>query len=480
MTKCENKSYIVHSSFVHHMGYGFGDMSSSMFWKVFSYYLPFFYSNIFGLSLTDAGIILLVTRIWDAVSDPMMGIIADRTHTRWGKYRPYLLFVAPLFSIAGILLFTTPDWSYGAKLVWAYVTYILMMTVYTGINVPYGAMLGVMTADSQEKTVYSSFRMFFAYGGSFLALFLWEPLCNALGGYNSPQGWFWAMVVIAAACFVLFICCFLMTKEELKTVSTVSIGSDFKALLSNNPWWILIGAALCFNLFCTVRGATVAYYFADIIPAGATLNFQLGDFFQLSTFNFQLLFYAGLFLAVGEVSNMIGVALCVPLADRFGKKTTFIAVNIGLCVLSVLFFFIPVSQPGFWLMLIAQVFISMLTGIMSPLVWSMYADVSDYAEQRYKTASTGLIFSSSSMAQKFGGAIGGSAALWLLAACGYITNQPSVISNQPESALLCLRCLMSFIPALVSLVAVLVVSFYPLTTARMKEIDAELQIQRAR
>ena len=457
MTKCENKSYIVNPSFVHHIGYGFGDMSSSMFWKIFSYYLPFFYSNIFGLSLKDAGIILLVTRIWDAVSDPMMGIIADRTQTRWGKYRPYLLFVAPLFSIAGI-----------------------MMTVYTGINVPYGAMLGVMTADSQEKTVYSSFRMFFAYGGSFLALFLWEPLCNAFGGYHSPQGWYWAMVVIAAACFVLFICCFLLTKEELKTVSTVSIGKDFKSLLSNKPWWILIGAALCFNLFCTVRGATVAYYFADIIPAGATLNFQLGDFFQLSTFNFQLLFYAGLFLAVGEVSNMIGVALCVPLAARFGKKTTFIAVNIALCVLSVLFFFIPVSQTGFWLMLLAQILISMLTGVMSPLVWSMYADVSDYAEQRYKTASTGLIFSSSSMAQKFGGAIGGSAALWLLAACGY-NSQLSILNSQlpqPDSALLCLRCLMSFIPAAVSIIAVLVVSFYPLTTAKMAEIDAQLKTQR--
>ncbi len=473
---------IVNSKWLRHIGYGFGDMSSSMFWKVFSYYLPFFYSNIFGLSLKDAGIILLVTRIWDAVSDPMMGILADRTQTRWGKYRPYLLFVAPLFSIAGILLFTTPDWGYTAKLVWAYATYILMMTVYTGINVPYGAMLGVMTADSQEKTVYSSFRMFFAYGGSFLALFLWEPLCNALGGYNTPQGWFWAMVVIAAACFVLFICCFLLTKEELKTVSTVSIGSDFKALLSNKPWWILIGAALCFNLFCTVRGATVAYYFADIIPEGATLSLSLGEGRGEV---FQLLFYAGLFLAVGEVSNMIGVALCVPLAARFGKKTTFIAVNIALCILSVLFFFIPVSQTGFWLMLLAQILISMLTGVMSPLVWSMYADVSDYAEQKYKTASTGLIFSSSSMAQKFGGAIGGSAALWLLAACGYISN-PQTISNlqtgeaftQPDSALLCLRCLMSFIPAAVSIIAVLVVSFYPLTTARMKEIDAQLKIQR--
>jgi len=140
------------------IGYGFGDMSSSTFWKIFSYYLPFFYSNIFGLSLIDAGVLVLVTRIWDAVSDPMMGIIADRTNTKWGKYRPFLLWVAPLFSICGILLFTTPDWNYGAKLIWAYVTYIMMMTVYTGINVPYGAMLGVMTDDSNEKTVFSSFE----------------------------------------------------------------------------------------------------------------------------------------------------------------------------------------------------------------------------------------------------------------------------------------------------------------------------------
>ncbi|MBQ7495940.1 MAG: MFS transporter, partial [Bacteroidaceae bacterium] len=256
-----------------YIGYGLGDMSSSMFWKVFSYYLPFFYSNVFGLSLVDAGVLVLVTRIWDAVSDPMMGVIADRTQTRWGKYRPYLLFVAPLFSIAGILLFTTPDWSYGAKLVYAYVTYILMMTVYTGINVPYGAMLGVMTDDPQEKTVFSSFRMFFAYGGSFIALAAWEPLVNffkagGLGGGttgHTAAAWQHAMMVIAAICFILFLGCFALTRERLKTVSTVSVGKDFKALLSNRPWWLLIVAALCFNLFCTVRGATVAYYFADII-----------------------------------------------------------------------------------------------------------------------------------------------------------------------------------------------------------------------
>ena len=455
-----------------HIGYGFGDMASSMFWKIFSYYLPFFYSNIMGLSLKDAGIILLVTRLWDAVSDPMMGVLADRTKTRWGKYRPYLLFVAPLFSVCGILLFTCPDWQYTAKLIWAYITYILMMTIYTGINVPYGAMLGVMTDDSHEKTIYSSFRMFFAYGGSFLALFLWEPLCNAFGGYYSQQGWFWAIVVIATCCLMLFVGCFLLTREQVHTISTVSVGNDLKALFHNGPWWLLIGAALCFNLFCTVRGATVAYFFSDIIPADT----------QLTLGPLSFLFYAGLFLGMGEICNMIGVALCVPLSARLGKKSTFIFVNVALAILSVAFFFIPISASGFWWMLVAQVLISLLTGVMSPLVWSMYADVSDYAEYRFHTASTGLIFSSSSMAQKFGGAIGGAATLWLLAACGYVTDTQLLsdpnFAGQPLEALNCLKYLMSFIPALISVIAILIVSCYPLSTARMNEIEDQLYIQR--
>uniref|UniRef100_A0AB33IN38 MFS transporter n=1 Tax=Prevotella sp. GTC17253 TaxID=3236793 RepID=A0AB33IN38_9BACT len=459
------------SKLIEKVGYGFGDMSSSMFWKIFSYYLPFFYSNIFGLSLADAATLMLVTRIWDAVSDPMMGIIADRTNTQWGKYRPYLLWIAPLFSISGILLFTTPDWGYAAKLIWAYVTYILMMTVYTAINVPYGAMLGVLTDDSNEKTVFSSFRMFFAYGGSFIALFAWEPLTRLFGGYDSTQGWFWAMVSISVACFILFLLCFVITREHLKTVSNVSIGSDIKSLLHNKPWWLLIGAALCFNLFNTVRGSTVAYFFKDIIGDGAVLMF----------FTTQLAFYGGLFLGVGEVSNMLGVSITVPIANRIGKKTTFMLVDVLLIALSIIFFFIPCSPSGYWWMLILQVLISILTGIMSPLVWSMYADVSDYAELKFKTASTGLIFSSSSMAQKFGGAIGGSAALWLLGGFGYITD-PAILAKggvvQPEAALDCLRYLMSFIPAGVALVSLVVVYFYPLTTEKIENINTQLKAVR--
>ena len=160
------------------IGYGFGDMSSSMFWKIFSYYLPFFYSNVFGLSLGHAGTLLLITKLYDAFSDPVMGMIADRTKTRWGRYRPYLLWCAIPFALAGVLTFTTPDGSYAFKHAYAYISYIIMMTAYTAINVPYGAMLGVLTPDSREKTVFSSFRMFFAYAGSFIALSIFDPPQN--------------------------------------------------------------------------------------------------------------------------------------------------------------------------------------------------------------------------------------------------------------------------------------------------------------
>lgn len=456
----------IRTSFGEKVGYGFGDMSSSMFWKIFSYYLPFFYSNIFGLTLDQVALLLVVTRIWDAVTDPMMGVLADRTATKWGKYRPYLLLMAVPFALSGIFLFSTPAATPTLKLVWAYLTYIMMMTVYTGINVPYGAMLGVMTDDSDTKTVLSSYRMFFAYGGSFLALFCWEPLCKVLGGYDSPAGWQNTMIVIAAFCLILFLLCFRMTREKLHTVSKVSVGSDLKSLLKNAPWWILIGAALCSNLFNTVRGSTVAYFFNDVI--GQNVHLNLGPL--------SFLFYAGLFLSIGEVCNMLGVALAVPLSEKLGKKTTYMLSFAALIVFSAIFFYIPASQSGYLWMIVLQVVISIFTGVISPLVWSMYADVSDFAENRDGTASTGLIFSSASMAQKFGGAFGGFAVMWLLNAFGYNTAQGAV---QTPEAIKGLWLLMSWIPAAVAAVAVVVVFFYPLTRKRMEAIQVELAAKRS-
>ena len=458
------------------IGYGFGDMSSSMFWKLFSYFLPFFYSNVFGLSLADAGVLMLVTRVWDAVSDPMMGIIADRTKTRWGKYRPYLLFFALPFALCGVLLFTTPE---TGKTIWAYVTYILMMTVYTGINVPYGSLLNVMTADSDEKSVLSSFRMFFAYGGSFIALFAWEPLCNMFDKARvvtagasglaaistSPEAWNKAMIVIASCCFILFILSFLMTKEHVKSESTVSVGQDLKLLLKNKPWWLMIGAALASNLFNTVRGTTTAYFFSDYIVKTVEMAPQ-----------WAFLVSASIFLSIGEIANMVGVVLAVPMSKHLGKKSTYILSMAILIGLSIMFFFLPATTGGYWAMLVFQILISIFTGVVSPLVWSMYADVADYSELKDGTASTGLIFSSASMAQKFGGAFGGAAVMWMLAAFGYDTTAGVV---QTETAITGLRILMSWIPAAVAALAILVVWFYPLTKQKMAGVQFELASRRS-
>ncbi len=412
---------------------------------------------------------MLVTRIWDAVSDPMMGVIADRTSTKWGKYRPYLLWIAIPFAVVGVLLFTTPDMGYAGKRIWAYVTYILMMTVYTAINVPYGAMLGVMTSDSDEKTVFSSFRMFFAYAGSFIVLAGWEPLCKAFNsmrgieaGVNDPVSWQYAMIVVAACCAVLFFMTFALTKETVKSEKKeTSVASDLGSLFKNAPWWILLGGVLFFNLFNAARYTAGPFFFASVIGDGA----------QLKIFSAEFLFYAGIFFAVGEVANMAGVAMTPMITRKIGKKSTFMGCLVLLIVLSCLFFFVPLTTGGYWVMMFLQVVISVLTGVVSPLVWSMYADIADFAELKFKTASTGLIFSSSSMAQKFGGAIGGSAVTAILAAVGYSTEAGAV---QTETALVWVRALMSFVPAAVAALSLLFLFFYPLTTKRMKEIQVEL------
>lgn len=436
------------------IAYGLGDMSTSMFWKIFSFYLPIFYSDVFGLPLSAAAMLMLVTRIWDAVSDPMMGVIADRTRSRRGKYRPYLLWMAVPFALAGCLLFTTPGWGASAKLVWAYGTYILMMTVYTAINVPYGAMLAVMTDDSDEKTVFSSYRMFFAYTGSFIALFAWEPLCayflDGQSGIVAEQtAWQHAMFVVSAACIILFVLCYRFTRERVDAgVSPSSIASDFRSLLRNRPWWVLTAAALCSNLFNTVRGGTVAYYFKYYIGDGASVEFA----------GLSFLFYAGLVLAVGEVCNMLGVACAVPVSRRLGKRGTMLACCALLAVLSAAFFYVPCTCGGFVVMLELQIAISVLTGIISPLIWSMYADVADYAAVRYGTASSGLIFSSGSMAQKFGGALAGWGVISLLDGFGLVPNAEA----QTEAALLGLRLTMSWIPAVVAVVMGFVALCYPL------------------
>lgn len=465
------------------IGYGFGDMSSSMFWKIFSYYLPFFYSNIFGLSLAHAGTLVLVTKLYDAVSDPVMGLIADRTNTRWGKYRPYLLWIAIPFAVAGVLVFFTPQTdNYTFKHVYAYVTYILMMTVYTAINVPYGAMLGVMTDDSREKSVFSSFRMFFAFIGSFIAMGSFEPLLklrqSILGTLpaewtladSTPADWTIAVSVIGIVCAVLFILSFVMTRERVteaemakepvkensdETAKT-SVAEDLKALVANGPWWMLLGGGIAILLFNCVRGGAAAYYFADVLGTNA-------------------IFTLALFLTVGEISQLVGVVVTVPVSEKIGKKATFLLVLVAVTVLSIIVAFLPETPAGMWALLVSQILICIAIGINSPLLWSMFADVADYSELKNGRASTGLIFSSSSMAQKFGAAFGSAIVLWVLMAFGYDNAKGAV---QTPEALATIKALISWIPAIGSAAGIAIMLGYPLTDKKMSEIRQELSKKR--
>ena len=201
------------------IGYGFGDMASSMFWKLFGSYLMIFYTDVFGLPAAMVGTMFLITRVWDSAFDPIVGVIADRTHSRWGKFRPYLLFLAVPFALIGILTFTTPDLNDTGKLVYAYITYSLMMMVYSAINVPYASLLGVMSPEPKERNTLSTYRMTFAYIGSFVALLLFMPMVNYFKqGHSEQYGWMMGVVIIAVMCAALFYGCFAWTRERVKPI----------------------------------------------------------------------------------------------------------------------------------------------------------------------------------------------------------------------------------------------------------------------
>lgn len=466
------------------IGYGFGDFASSMFWKIFSYYLPIFYSDVFGLSTAHAATLLLITKLYDAVSDPLMGIIADRTNTKWGKYRPYLLWIAIPFALIGTFSFFVPDAGYSTKHIYAYVMYILMMTVYTAINVPYGAMLGVVTDDSKEKSVFSSFRMFFAYVGSFVAMgifLLFEkmvigqpvlvdgvPKLDDAGnavlakgvGDAAPMQWTLVVGIVAIICAILFICSFLLTREHVKVEKPKgekqSIRKDLSALLHNGPWWLLLGAAIGQLLCGSIRGGAAAYYFANILEANIWLT-------------------CAIYLIIGEIGQMMGVVLAVPFSVKYGKRNTFVGAMAAVIVFSTLIWFIPVDTAAGLLLLVAlQILVSLAIGVSAPLTWSMFADVADYSELKNNSASTGLIFSSSSMAQKFGGAIGAWLLLTIIGAFGYNKD----LAVQAPETLGAIKAVMSWIPAVGALISIGFLSLYPLTTAKMKEIQTELSAKR--
>lgn len=451
------------------IGYGFGDMASSMFWKLFGAYLMIFYTDVFGLPAAVVGTMFLITRIWDSAFDPIVGVVADRTHSRWGKFRPYLLWLAVPFGIIGVLTFVTPDWSPTGKLVYAYVTYSLMMMIYSAINVPYASLLGVMSPNPKERNTLSTYRMTFAYIGSFIALLLFMPLVNFFSGNSKDlgdqqTGWTMAVVVIAILCIILFFGCFAWTKERVKPIKEAQnpLKEDLKDLFKNKPWWILLGAGVAALVFNSIRDGATVYYFKYFVVEEdyATVSF-FGMSFVLS----------GLYLALGQAANIIGVIAAAPVSNRIGKRNTYMWAMIIATVLSVIFYWFD-KEDLIW-MFVFQALISICAGSIFPLLWSMYADCADYSELKTGNRATGLIFSSSSMSQKFGWAIGTAITGWLLGFFGFQAN-----AVQSEEAISGIKMFLSFLPVVGTILSVVFISMYPLTEKKMKDITTELECKR--
>ncbi len=439
------------------IGYALGDAAAGgITWKVMSIAFPLFFTNIFGLTVADTATLMLLARMFDVVTDPLMGSLADRTQSRWGTYRPWLIFGAVPLGLVFALLLYTPEIGPVGKRIYAYTLYLLMMAVYTAVNVPYGSLLGVMTDDDNEKNQFSSYRMVGAYAMGFITLLSFPYLQKMVGGSDAHQ-----YAVLGAAlgglAALMTLACGLMTKERLKPVRAEKFSlRPFADLVKNKPWIYLTLIGICSNFFNGFRYAV----------AGYMLTYCLGGEVTVSG----LIINYTVFMTFGEVTCMIFGGLSPKFTQIVGsKKKAFIWSAVICAATSVLFFFIPMDPDYIWAMVAMVILTSVGIGFYSPLLWSMYADVADYATEKNGTSSTGLIFSSGTMSQKFGSAISGALVALMLGAVGFISGTNAdgqtvvtIAAENMDSVKNMIWMLFSIFPAIIAGLMILLVVKYPI------------------
>jgi GPH family glycoside/pentoside/hexuronide:cation symporter len=460
-------------TFFEKTGYAFGDAASNLFWMTFIYFQSKFYTDVFFYTpdaalerslLEKLAALLLLTRVLDMAFDLSMGVLGDRTRTRWGKFRPYLLWFAVPFGIISTLTFTTPNFSPNGKLIYAYITLCLMMMVYSAINIPYSALMGVISPDSQERTSVSSYRFAFAFGAGLIVQYSTLYLVDYFGrikpGMDSvllatakAHGYQLTMGIYAIAATALFFLTFALTKERVQPApQKSSLGQDLTDLATNIPWLILFGVGTLTVCSVAIRSGAILYYFQYYVG-----NEKL----------------AASFMVAGTLLSLLGSIAIQHVTKFAGRKATYV----GLAVLGSIFLVVSywVKPEQIALMFVFQVAYSAVTGPTSAVLWAMFADSADYSEWRTGRRATGLVFSAAGMSNKLGWAIGGPVTVWLLAVFGY---QASVA--QTPHALHGILLLFTVIPAVGFLLTGLGMIFYPLSEARMKKMQGELQARQAR
>jgi len=449
------------------IGYSLGDTASNLFFQTIMLFLTYFYTDVFGLPAASVGPLFLVTRLWDAVNDPIMGAIADRTNTRWGKFRPYILIMAPFFCVAAVLAFTTPNFDSTGKLIYAYITYNLMMMMYTAVNVPYSALMGVISPDPMERTEVSTYRFVAAFIGGLIVQVSLLFLVRYFGNGNEALGWQWGMTCLSILALILFWITFATTKERVypPKEQKSNFKQDLKDLRSNIPW-ILIAVATIFQLlFIVIRSSMIMYYFKYYVRE-QTISI-LGF-----TFSGSLDSFASTFMMIGSVVTIIGSILTKWFTKKFDKKNTYAGALLISAVVTGLFYFL--RPEDVILMYVLNIIVSFAFGPVSVLQWAMYTDTADYGEWKFGRRATGLLMAASLFALKLGLTLGGAIVAWLLDFYGFVANQ----AQAPET-IKGIVLLMSGYPAIAGIIgSLLIFLFYPLNNNMMQKIEEDLKARR--
>ena len=432
------------------IGYSLGDTASHFVWDMVGFWLLFFYTDVYGISAAAAGTIMLIARFWDMAIDPVIGVISDRTNTRWGKFRPYILFGAIPYAVLAILTFTTPHLGETGKILYAAATYILLMTAYAAINLPYSALGAVMTDDTYERAGLNTYRFIAGFTGQFVVTGLALTMAEFFGGGDKAQGFQYTVFLFAGLSLIFFFITFKTTKERVHPPKEQvnSLKEDIGNLFKNKAWIVLALVGIISFIMFAMQNAAIAYYF----------KYYLGRENNVQLFN-----------VIGTIALIVALPLSKPLAKRFGNKNVFI----GSSLISGLFF-ILIYLPGvtdLTTIYIFNIIAKMAYAPAVPLLWTMIADSADYGEWTTGRRATGLYFSAAVFAQKAGWGIGAAIAGWILAASGFVAN---VVQN--DTAITGIKLLVSVIPGILYMSCALFMIFYKIntktTTLMKKELDA--------
>jgi GPH family glycoside/pentoside/hexuronide:cation symporter len=449
------------------LGYSVGDTASNLFFQTIMLFLTYFYTDVFGLPAAAVGTLFLVTRLWDAVNDPIMGTLADRTRSRWGKFRPYILFMSLPFCVIGVLAFTTPHFSVTGKLIYAFITYNLLMMTYTAVNVPYSALMAVITPNSMERTELSTYRFVAAFFGGFIVQASMMYLVKYFGNGDQATGWQWAMGCLSGLAFVLFMITFTTTKERVypPKEQKSNLKVDLKDLFTNKPWLLIAGATVFQLIFIVIRSSMIVYYFKYFVKDQTLTLF--GNPINLS---FEAL--TSSFLLSGTIVTILGAILTTSFAKRFDKKFTYAFALSVSAIMCSLYYFLQPQDVIF--MYALNIVVSFAFGPVSVLQWAMYTDTADYSEWKRGRRATGLVMAASLFALKMGLTLGGATVAWMLDYYGFAANQV-----QSPEAINGIIKLMSVYPAVAGIIGgLLILFFYPVSNKMMVQIEEELTTRR--